>query len=269
MLTTTALAAGQQDPTHPLSFAVASIKRNPSSDATGSRIGPQPGGGFVMTNGTVQSLLFLAFDLANYNGLSGAPEWIMTDRYDVTARLDTTNAPATLDETRMRLRALLSERFKLVAHEELREQPTYALVTRETGRAATTGLRLSKSDCSARRAAAARGTPMPPTLATGSVAPCNLQARGDSIRSGGVTMTALARTLTGLVGRIVVDKTGLAGDYEFELTFESPALSGADPLSKGPSIFSALEHQLGLRLVPERNRVPVLVIDRIERPTPD
>jgi uncharacterized protein (TIGR03435 family) len=86
-------------------------------------------------------------------------------------------------------------------------------------------------------------------------------------------MTALARTLTGLVGRIVVDKTGLAGDYEFELTFESPALSGAtagaDPLSKGPSIFTALEQQLGLRLVSERNRVPVLVIDRIERPTPD
>jgi uncharacterized protein (TIGR03435 family) len=87
-----------------------------------------------------------------------------------------------------------------------------------------------------------------------------------------MTMARLAVTLSGIVGRVVTDETGLAGGYDVELTFAPegplpPAAPPADP--DAPSIFTALREQLGLRLDGRRGPVEVLVIDEIERPTPD
>ena len=85
-------------------------------------------------------------------------------------------------------------------------------------------------------------------------------------------MAALARTMSNLAGRIIVDKTGLIGAFDFELEFTpDPAAGGGQPVAVSdanlPSLFTALEEQLGLKLVPERRPVEVLVIDRVERPT--
>ena len=85
-------------------------------------------------------------------------------------------------------------------------------------------------------------------------------------------MAALARSMSNQAGRIIVDKTGLTGGFDIELEFtpDQAAAGGQPPAAADanlPSLFTALEEQLGLKLVPERRPIEVLVIDRVERPT--
>jgi uncharacterized protein (TIGR03435 family) len=254
------------------SFDVASIKPNASIDGRGS-LGPQPGGRWVMVNGTVLSIIFQAFNLSTDDAVVGEPDWVRTERYDVNAKA--ADPAVTFDQMRLMLQALLRERFALVARREMQEQPTYALTRANADGRLGPQFRRSSVDCDARRAAIAAGklpqTGPPPR--TGPVTPCTIRNRQDGLNSGGTTMPVLAVILTGYVGRIVIDKTGLAGDYEFDLDFAP--IRGGNPLSDPaqpsafPSIFTAVQEQLGLRLVSERNPVPVVVIESIHRPTPD
>ena len=88
--------------------------------------------------------------------------------------------------------------------------------------------------------------------------------------SGGTTIERMGRSLRGIVGSPVIDQTGLQGDYKWSIQFAPPPGRGADPSpADAPDIMTAIREQLGLRLQPEKNMVPVLVIDHIERPTPD
>jgi uncharacterized protein (TIGR03435 family) len=255
-----------------LSFEVASIRRNPAADARGS-MGPQPGGRFVMVNGTVQSLITLAYGLPFDDSTVDAPAWVRTERYDLNAKAG--NPSPTFDEVRLMLRALLKERFQFVAREEKQERSTYTLrLSRPDGRLGPQ-LRSAPVDCDALRAdiAAGKAPPLKPPPATGPATPCTMRSRPTSLSSGGTTMVALARVLTGLVGRVVTDNTGLPGDHAFELQF-APTGTGfsvvdsAQP-STVPSIFTALQELLGLKLESTRAPVDVLVVEHIERPTPD
>src|SRR5215471_7635634 len=112
----------------PASFEAASVKQNTSGDWRKS-IGPAPGGRFVAINNTLRDLLPFAFAVPQQMAairIVGGPQWIDEDRYDVTAKVD---GAWSLPQMSNMLRALLADRFKLVAHDETRELPTYALVT--------------------------------------------------------------------------------------------------------------------------------------------
>lgn len=247
-------------------FDVASVKAN--------RLGEQPSNNWKLTptrtdfhNSQVMQLLKSAWGDFSMR-VEGAPDWTLSERYDVVGQYqpDTPAATRTL-----MLRALLLDRFKLAAHIEMREAAMYALVVATPGGALGRGLQPGMPACAPPWAG--RSQP-PPECGKG------VSGRG-FIDFGSYDMTMLARILSGFpaVGRPVIDKTGLAGNYKVALTFAPPApppqgAAGANPdsapvVSDGPSIFTALEEQLGLKLESTRGQVPVLVVDHIERPTPD
>lgn len=237
------------------SFEVASIK--PSDPAVpGMRIGIEPGGIFSARGVTLKNLITQSYELQDFQ-VSGGPGWINTERYDIQGK---GNGPAVSEEDLVKmtaeqqnqfqqqmlakLRALLADRFQLKIHQETKEMPVYALVVAKNGpKIVKKADNLSwESQMSVRRNAEGK------TEVTGKVIP----------------LERLAHQLAGQVGRPVNDKTGLKGAYDFKVTF-APDLNDRE----GPSIFTALEEQLGLKLDPQRGPVEVVVIDSVERPAPN
>jgi uncharacterized protein (TIGR03435 family) len=160
----------------------------------------------------------------------------------------------------LRLQGLLEDRFAMTTHWETRELPAYALV------------RVSPASLGPRLKAHAGDCARPPDSAPAAGAPAvkcgtnvNMSPAGAKVTGIGITMETFARNLSGAAGRYVVDKSGLAGPYDLELEF-TPEQS-AD--TSGPSLFTAMQEQLGLKLDSQRAPIEVLVIDRVERPTPD
>ena len=231
-------------------FEVASVRRNTSGEARMS-FGFEPGGRLVMVNAPVRMLLLQAY-LVPGSRIVGGPAWIDTERYDITAKAEK-DEPAT--RLRLMARALLGDRFKLTAHFEDRDQQTFALVAARPG---VLGPRLRKAsvDCTPRGACRTSHDTTTGTLT-----------------SGGMTMMALAVTLSLALETVVTDETGLTGDYEISMTYapERSRLARAPDADPGerPSLFTAVQEQLGLKLESRRGPVPVLVIDRIERPVDD
>jgi uncharacterized protein (TIGR03435 family) len=180
----------------------------------------------------------------------GAPEWIYRDRYDVLASAGRDATPA---EMALMMRALLEDRFQLRARVERQEQPIFNLVVaREDGRL---GPDLTRANYVCRT----EGAP-----------PCGISASAERVRAVGVPLSRLAEFIWVSAGRLVVDRTGLPGIYEFTLMYK-PAnarpRSSDSPPDERPDLITALREQLGLRLEPDRELVDVLVVDRIERPT--
>jgi len=267
---TVVLAAGQT----PASFEAASIKVNTSGDCRKS-IGPAPGGRFLATNNALRDLLPFAFGVPQAMAgirIVGGPKWIDEDRYDVNAKVDGQWTPQQMSDM---LRALLVDRFQLVAHREMRDMPTYTLVVASAGHR----LRASNVDqaaCDARRRAAQRREALP-SLPPGStpVCPTGRTVPG-SITAIGWTMDALATTISPWVGRVVIDRTQLSGLFDFDLrwTPDQPIRlpDDAPPIAidpNGPSMFTALQDQLGLKLESTRGAVDVVVVDHVERPKAD
>ena len=251
----------------PPSFAVASIKVNASGDGNFG-FTPRPGGVLVATNVTARHLVTYAYSMQN-SRVEGGPDWLDTVRFDITAK-----APeaATPDQMLLMLRTLLADRFTLVMHLEARETPVFALVrARADGRLGPQLRVSSTADCDAARAEQARGA----ALASSDGRPiCGGRARAGVITAGAVSMEELARNMSRLVGRLIVDRTGLQGRFDFDLTFTPEAELTAAPgasASPGalPSLFVALEEQLGLKLESQRAPVDVVVIDSIQRPVED
>ena len=254
----------------PLTFEAASVKVNKSGDWR-KQIGPAPGGRFLATNNTLRELIPFAYGLPQTTAgfrIIGGPKWIDEDRFDVNARVDGTWTPQQMSEM---LRTLLVERFKLVAHRETRELPTYTLVV--TSRALGPQLRRSEIDqaaCDARRAAIQRREAVPP-IPPGSKPVCGTgRTIPGTITTIGGSMDALTSTLSPFVSRVVLDRTQLAGLYDFDLKWTpetSPQLPpDAPPLNidpNGPSLFTALREQLGLKLESTKGPVDVVVIDRV------
>jgi uncharacterized protein (TIGR03435 family) len=251
-------ASPQPTPT----FEVVSIRPSRSDD-TGWRVGAQPGGRWVLVNAAILALVRAAYptDSSEY---SGGPDWLRSERYDVTAVGPAGTGQADIEPM---LRALLAERFRFKGHYETAERPVYNMVLARADGKLPPGLRKVDLDCEARRDANVRGEKVPelPRRPNGQL-PCGYGMRytdSAQITAGGITMATLARTIQSTAGRVIADKTGLDGYYEFTLSFTdkpSPNTDHAD-------IFTALQEQLGLRLAPAVGTVQVFVVDHIDRPT--
>ena len=230
------------------SFEVASIKPNTSGDHRVSfRITP---GRVAYTNVTAKILVSMAYNLKP-GQLEGCPSWMDDEHYDVTAKAD--GVP---DRDRMKLmvQSLLTDRFKLAFHHETKEMPIYSLVVGKNGP------KLHPADAS-----------------NGGKNQFRI-GRGQIDLSGG-TMANLADALSNLVDRTVLDRTGLSGNYDIKLEWtpdESEAHffkgppdgkppAAAPPADAGPSVFTAVQEQLGLKLEAQKGPVEVTVIDHIEK----
>ena len=260
----TVVLTAQAPPQAPV-FEAVSIKPNKTSSRPATTVG-FAGGRYTLVNGTVAQLIRTAYP-APINDLVGAPAWVMSERYDVTA---VAAGNPSRDALAPMVRAMLAERFKLAAHYETQERDTYSLVlARPDGRLGP-DIRLTTLDCDAVAAANLAGrTPEGPPPANGAP-PCGLMAGGGTVRIGGMPMTTVARTLSGAAGRVIIDKTGLAGNYELTLRYAGQVVNGAErPAEELPSIFTAVQEQLGLKLEADRAPLQLVVVDRVERPTED
>lgn len=286
--------APASSPTAGPTFDVVSIKRNTTNEL-GSNVSQRPDGGLTMRNVPVSTLISRAYPPAVPIDIMGLPGWARSERYDVTA---TSSLPsATPDERTAMLRAMLAERFKLVVHVENREQPVYDLVLARGDGKLGPGIKPLDTDCDARiaeeRAAAEaarnRGTPPPtpqPPDFKAPPPPCTLRTVGAVIRDrrgdqlgrlgdlleGDTTMANLAIALRPTAGRFIVNKTGLSGSYSVAMNFDmtaalkGPGVAASTP-DAAPSVFTALQEQLGLKLESSRAPRETLIIDRLERPT--
>ena len=247
-------------PPQPISY-VASVKLN--NDANPRSMSEySPGGRFTANAVMIGSLIRAAYRIQGYQ-LVGAPDWIGAKRFDISAKSDDNPAPS----QQSLLQALLKDRFQLVVHNETREMPVLALVVaRSDGRL---GPQLTKSsfDCAAYMAGA-HPPPQP-----GKAPNCGTNIGLGVLHGKAIPLSTLATSLAPFAGRFTIDKTDLAGGYDVELKWTPdnipanlpPGFEPPDPL--GPSIFTALQDQLGLKLVTDKARVPVLVVDRLELPT--
>lgn len=254
----TLAGAAQQAPR----FEVASVK--PTLGSSGAYTWwLQPSGRVVATNSSLRQLIVNAYDVT-HDRLLGGPDWIGSDRFDVLA-----SAPAGTSESTMltMLQTLLADRFKLVLRKEARERAVYSLVIAQNdGRSDKA---LLPVDCKTDSKAVVR---------KGDAPACSWLLIGKAgtgmvtYQSGGVNLDELAKTLTQRVGRPVINRTGLAGEFQFELSWlQDMQAAAAAPAAAndGPSLFTALQEQLGLKLESSRGPVELLVIDSVERPTPN
>lgn len=247
----------------PPTFEVASVRQNKSETAQ-ANIGMLPNGvNFV--NLPLRAIIQFAYGVNQPSKLSGVPEWAVTARYDINARAA---GPVTLEERRLMLQALLADRFKLVARWEKREVSVLALMlARNDGKL---GRNLIES----------KGCIAPGSAAAKEAAPAGAQMPICGPKTGGIGRLILTgvplQQFTALLGamlsRTVVDKTSLTGRYDIDLTYtpEQVMAAGAnipgppaDP--NGPSIYTAVREQLGLKLESQRDQEEVLVIDHVER----
>ena len=259
-------------------FEVASVKPHKSAD--GERSGNfGPGGRVTLTNATLRDLVQLAYQLPDGHlrhdsQISGGPGWINSDRFDVVAKaegmpagLDASSIPAgaarsgeiaAIDRVRLMLRKLLADRFKLAVHNETRELPVYALVVARSDGKLGAQLRKVDVDCAALREG---GRPSPPHE-PGKAACGGFRGLGPGRITGhALTMSMIASWFPESLGRIVLDRTGLSGVFDLDLEWT--------PDPSGPSIFTAVQEQLGLKLESSKGPVDVLVIESVEQPTPD
>ena len=243
-------------------FEVVSVKLNPNNDVP-EAIALAPDGSVRFTGFRLRTLISMAYrseGLQRFDQIIGGPSWIGVDRFDIAAKAgdqaDPKAAPTRVPE---RLRTLLRDRFRLRVHIDTRNMPAFALVMAGRDRKPGPRLRESTVDCPA---AGAPATDAEPDRW------CGIRVMGGVIVGRGVPAGQLAGYLSGIaaVDRHVTDRTGLAGRYDFRLEY-SPAF--LEPGGAGPSIFTALTEQFGLTLQAETAALPVLVIDSVEKPTPD
>ena len=241
------------------SFEVVSVKQNLNDDVP-EAISLAPDGSVRFTGFRLRTLIARAYQsegLQRFDQIIGGPSWIGVDRFDIVAKAsDQPGAPTRVPE---RLRTLLRDRFRLRAHTDTRNMPAFALVVARRDRKPGPQLRESTTDCSTAGTSAANPDPN---------RRCGISAMGGVITGRGVPAGQLAGYLSGLsaVDRHVTDRTGLTGHYDFRLEY-APAF--LEPGGAGPSLFTALTEQLGLTLQPETAPLPVLIIDSVEKPTPD
>jgi len=206
----------------------------------------------------------------------GGPKWIDSDRYDIDARASSDVASSLIPPWPARggamLRDLLADRFRLIAHQETRELPAYGLVLARKDGALGPQLRESTGGDCVDPKSAVPATPAQITCGGFRFTP------PERLSARYLTMDELARfIMLNIVDRPVVNRTGLAGrfsvelDYTRTLTATLPGTAGVDelPLPTSTSIFTALPEQLGLKLEPTKAPMDVVVIDEIDRPTPD
>jgi len=250
----------QTKSTDPMSFEVASIKLDKSAS-------PLPGmhfppGRFIATT-TAAGLIAFAYNLKSADQLSQGPGWIRTELFDIEAKFGSTLPPTEqgeiplgrrVDQARPMVQALLAERFKLKVSHETKVLPVYLLILARNGRTIT------EDDSH-------------PEIAAVSM---NGAGKLSATSAAFNTFSNLLSKMPELEGRLVLDETGLHGNYTFTLHW-TPQDLGAEgthdePLavdSSGPSLFTALQEQLGLKLESSKSPQDVIAIDYIEPPSPN
>ena len=273
LLAVTALAVWGQPAARPR-FEVASVK--PSQESRFMSVRPLPGR--LTANAPVRLMMQNAYSVQAFQILDG-PAWINSEYYDVDAKTGSNVGRA---ETFLMLQSLLEDRFALKIHRETRDLPVYTLQTVKGGaklppwkegscvESAPDGLLQTAS-----------GRVAPPGAGPPALAPCGglrvmLDVGGAKMLGGKIAMTEFARTLSMTLGRTVIDKTGLTGFYDVKLDFVPDEATAALPPpppdavtaldSKNPSILTALQEQLGLRLESAKGPVEVIIVDHVERP---
>ena len=267
--TRAATAQAQGDAAKLPAFEVASIRPSKADDDLRNfMIAPNR---FRVENGTAIALIRFAYDIKSDDQLPKEPRWIGADRFDIDAKIADLQSAAMrtlpseqwLGQYRLMVRSLLADRFKLEVSRQTKELPAFALVVSKNGPKATL-VKVPRDSETQRR----------PTLSGGS--------RGE-LKAGAVSMAMFAEWLSGrddIGGRVVIDETGLAGSYDFTLSWRpevtrnsisngagaGQAGAGAQE-SAGDSILTAMQEQLGLKLEPTRAKVETLVIDHIEKPS--
>jgi uncharacterized protein (TIGR03435 family) len=257
------VTAQSERTSEPKTFDVVSVRRNVSG-TTQQSITPQPGA-VTMVNVPLRVVLQLAYGIQQPTRLIGLPEWA-GDRYDISARMSGPGElPSTLPQMRPMMQAMLAERFKLSARIEARVQDAYAMVMARSDRKPGPGLKSFTGICAGRATPAATGAP--PATGTQPV-PCGPRGATGVGRFdlAGTPLPLFASMLSLIAGRPVVNKTGLDGLWDIDLRYTLETGPGAAD-ANSPSLFTALQEQLGLKLDPERESVEVLVVDRVERPT--
>jgi uncharacterized protein (TIGR03435 family) len=267
-------------------FEVASVKPNKSGDRRTRHIFAPPGGRYEVINMPLRVLIRLAYPIQN-NQIASGPDWLDSDMFDITARVDanllTSTGMIPKDRQQQMVRALLADRFKLRAHMEKRNLPYYALVMARADRSFGPKLAKAELDCDA---LIDKGGPFPPGVMgrpePGKPPLCGGLDGVGHLGGNGRPLRGLANSLTVWVSRVVIDQTGQAGGFNWDLQWlpdqprQFDAAGGppdpdqpAQPNPNGMSVFTALEEQLGLKLDSRRGPVDVLVIDHAEQPTPD
>jgi uncharacterized protein (TIGR03435 family) len=261
-----AAACYAQDPGERPHFEVASIKPDSPGGVSTGDFRFLPGGRLSAQKVLLRFFIQNAYDVRPFQIL-GAPEWINSVGYDIEAKADGDPVPS---EMKRMMQTLLEDRFKLRTHRDLKEMPVYALTMAKSGKLPTPGA----GSCEAPDVDA------PPRPPASDLVPCGRamvaigRTGGVRLQGGMISMRELARILSNLLGRAVIDRTEFGDLFDLHLIFAlDDAIDGMshppEPPRENqtPSIFVAVEGQLGLKLVATRGPVEVLVIDHVERPS--
>jgi uncharacterized protein (TIGR03435 family) len=244
LLWSAASASAQQ------TFDVASIKPNAANDHR-VMIRMMPGGAFSATGVTLKLLIGQAFNIRDFQ-IVGAPGWAGDLPFDINAKAEGLPDRVPPEQLRPMLQALIKERFQLKFHNEEKEMPVYALVVGKTG------AKLTESQVGER---------------------AQMRMGRGQLSGKSIPMPMFAQQVAQQVGRTVLDRTGLKGSYDINLEWTPepghgpgggpPPPPDAIPAAggNGPTIFTALQEQLGLRLETQKGPVQMLVIDSVSKPS--
>lgn len=252
-------AQGRQAPAFgtPSTFEVASIK--PSRPGRWGNDLDESGDRLTVQNFTLKRLIREAYGLKSDSQIIGGPEWIDDQRFDIVAKVDEAGAARiakmTDDQSNkewaVMLQSLLADRFQLKVDRGDRTLPVFALVVAHSG---------------------PKMKPAPPAGTSSQSGDAGIDIYWGELKARSASMDAFADSLTSLRdlnSRVVVNRTGLSGNYDFQLAWARDRGDGASTDSPYPGIFTALEEQLGLKLKSERATVDVVIVESATKPTPN
>jgi uncharacterized protein (TIGR03435 family) len=232
-------------------FDVVSVKPSAPDEHNSFMFQSLPGGTIRMAGVPLRMMIMEAYGVKAFQ-ISGGPDWIRTGRWDVLAKGEGFQGRIPREQENLMVRSMMADRFQLKVHSETKEMPVYALVVEKSGS----------------KLVPHTGTEQQFRFGNGSLI----------VKKGAAA--ALAAWLSRQLGRVVIDKTDLKGEYDYKLEWTpDPGEGGAESIglppeaptphvdTTGPSIFTAIQEQLGLRLVSQKGPVEMIVIDGVERPS--
>jgi bla regulator protein BlaR1 len=239
-------------------FEVASVKPSAPDDHRSPGHSFLPGGRFTTRKVPAKALIRLAYDLP-YILVSGGPHWLESENYDIDAKSDDPSVNSA--QMKLMLQTLIADRFKVIVRRETKELPVYALVV------AKNGPKLQKAEDRACEETLGMDAFLRHTL-------CHwiLGGPGPGLSGSTVNMHDLALGLTARLGRPVIDKTGIEGNFDIKTSGWNPGVDiseGREPAPdpNAPTLFVVIEEQLGLKLESQKAPVETLFIEHAERPT--